>query len=86
MKYFIGFNMPAGRPTSSGKSHNKASKTYQSTGKNLPRTSSSPSTSKNPIINYFKHPLEKDPGDEHLDEPQCNVWKYLLSTIARMKF
>ena len=59
--------MPAGRPTS-GKSHNKASKTYQSTGKNLPRTSSSPSTSKNPIINYFKRPLEKVPGDEHLEK------------------
>ena len=60
--------MPAGRPKTSGKSHNKASKTYASALRNQPSTTSSNSSKPKSLDCYFKRPL-KDTGDVALQPP-----------------
>ena len=52
--------MPGGRPKTSGKSHNKSSKTYLTAGRDEASTSFVfPVTGMSSIINYFKIPAEK---------------------------
>ena len=52
--------MPGGRPKTSGKSHNKSSKTYLTAGRDEASTSIVfPVTGMSSIINYFKIPAEK---------------------------
>lgn len=64
--------MPAGRPKTTGKSHNKSEKTYiTATREQVPQPSTS---SNNPISNYFKRPHNenKDNQKDH-DEPPTAI-------------
>ena len=52
--------VPGGRPKTSGKSHNKISKTYLTAGRDQASTSIVlPATGTSSIINYVKRPAEK---------------------------
>ena len=62
--------MPDGRPKTSGKSHNKSSKTYLTAGRDKASTSTLLSvTGTSSIINYFKRPAEKSANADITEGP-----------------
>ena len=66
--------MPDGIPKTSGKSHNKSSKTYLTAGRDQASTSTVlPFTGTSSIINYFKRPAEKSANIDITEEPLTSV-------------
>ena len=66
--------MPGGRPKTSGKSHNRSSKTYLIAGRDQASTSIVLSvTGTSSVINYFKRPAEKSANVEITEEPLTSV-------------
>ena len=66
--------MPGGRPKTSGKIHNKSSKTYFIARRDQATTSTVlPVTGTSSIINYFKRPAEKSANVDITEEPLTSV-------------
>ena len=66
--------MPGGRPKTSGRSHNKSSKTYLTARWDQASTSTAlPATGMSSIINYFKRPAEKSANVDITEEPFTSV-------------
>ena len=66
--------MSGGRSKTSGKSHNKSSKTYLTAGRDQSSTYTVlPVTVKSSIINYFKRSAEKSANVDITEEPLTSV-------------
>ena len=66
--------MLGGRPKTSGKNHNKSSKTYLTARRDQASTSTVLRvTGKSSIINYFKRPAEKSANVDITEEPLTSV-------------
>ena len=66
--------MLGGRPKTSGKSHNKSSKTYLTAGRNQASTFTVlPATGTSSIINYVKRPAGKSVNIDITEEPLTSV-------------
>ena len=80
--------MPGGRPKTSGKSHNKISKTYLTAGRDQASTSIVlPATGTSSIINYVKRPAEKSANvdvTEDIDIPPIYWNTGLVSSGASL--